>query len=80
MPIWRGFLQSDFWWHHEAASEELALECFVSLLSYIQQRVEFRLISQSVQERIRCEIRMTEESTFNASTQYPECRGFVSQY
>jgi hypothetical protein len=40
-----GVLQSDFWWHHEAASEELALECFVSLLSHIQQRVEFRLIS-----------------------------------
>jgi hypothetical protein len=35
-----------------ADSEELALECFVPLVGRIQQRGKFRIISQSVQQRI----------------------------
>jgi len=81
LPGWSAaprFSEADFQWRHQAASEEPASECFMPLLGHIQQRGKFRIISQLVQQRIGCEIGITEESAFDAAAQGAERGSLVA--
>ena len=61
-------------------SEESAPECDVSTSCDVHELRKLWLIADSVEQGIGDEIRIGEESIFNAVTQHPQSRSFVSEH